>query len=251
MPGIGQFNDGLREALKGNDFDASARGFINGAWHMESRLARNFMGGVDFGTYKDPIQLIQYVEAHDNYTLFDRLIKADPYLDEETIVRRHELASSIILLSQGIPFIHSGQEFLRSKQGIRDSYNKPDSINQIDWLRRDKYNHSVELMKGLIQLRKSEPLFRLETYEAIRETISVVRQDYQILSFEYRGPEYKLYVVFSAQNNLLNYKLPKGNYIVKLANGQVNIDDEVTTGEIDSFPLEGYSALVLKKLMNK
>lgn len=251
MPRIGQFNDGLRDALKGNDFDAGARGFINGAWHMENKLARNFMGGVDFGTYNDPLQLIQYVEAHDNFTLYDRLIKADPYLDEDTIIRRHELATSIILLSQGIPFIHSGQEFLRTKQGVRDSYNKPDSINQIDWLRRDKYAHSVKLVKDLIQLRKSEPLFRLTSYEAIRETMNVVRQDYQIMSFEYRCPEYTLHVVFSAQNNVLNYKLPKGDYIIKLANGQVNLTDDVMTGEIDSYPIERYTALVLKKYLNK
>ena len=183
--------------------------------------------------------------------MYDRLIKADPYLDEDTIIRRHELATSIILLSQGIPFIHSGQEFLRTKQGVRDSYNKPDSINQIDWLRRDKYAHSVQLVKDLIQLRKSEPLFRLTSYEAIRETMNVVRQDYQIMSFEYRCPEYTLHVVFSAQNNLLNYKLPKGNYIVKLANGQVNLTDDVMTGEIESYPIERYTALVLKKYSNK
>lgn len=250
MPRIGQFNDGLRDALKGNDFDAGARGFINGAWHMERKLARNIMGGVDFGTYTDPQQLIQYVEAHDNYTLYDRLIKADPYLDEERIVRRHELATTIILLSQGIPFIHAGQEFLRTKQGVRDSYNKPDTINQIDWERRDTYRHSVELVKGLIALRKQEPLFRLETYEAIRNTMSVIRQDYQIVALEYKSETYRLIVVFNAQSNVLNFRIKKGDYIVKLADGKVNLTDEVTTGMIKTYPIEPYTALVLKQNFN-
>ncbi|MGO1433446.1 MAG: type I pullulanase, partial [Ruoffia tabacinasalis] len=108
MPRVGQFNDGLREALKGNDFEATARGFINGAWHMEQQVAQNVLAGVDFGSYNDPQQVIQYVEAHDNFTLYDKLRAADPNLDENTITKRHELATTIILLSQGIPFIHAG-----------------------------------------------------------------------------------------------------------------------------------------------
>lgn len=246
MPRIGQFNDGLRTALKGNDFDASARGFINGAWDMEQLLAQNMLAGVDFGSYQDPLQLIQYVEAHDNFTLYDRLITADPHLDEELIVKRHELATMIVLLSQGIPFIHAGQEFMRSKQGVRDSYNKPDRINQLDWSRQDKYHSSVQLVRDLIKLRKQEPLFRLTSYEEIRKRVDVFRTDYKIIGIVYKGDDYSLFTTFNGQDNYLNVPLKKENYIKKIVNSQVYLDDKHLTGEIDNITISPYSALVLK-----
>ncbi|WP_338489634.1 type I pullulanase [Ruoffia tabacinasalis] len=247
MPRVGQFNDGLREALKGNDFEATARGFINGAWHMEQQVAQNVLAGVDFGSYNDPQQVIQYVEAHDNFTLYDKLRAADPDLDENTITKRHELATTIILLSQGIPFIHAGQEFLRTKNGVRDSYNKPDTINKLDWLRQDEYRESVELVKNLIKLRNQEPLFHLSTYEEIKERIEVTRADYQIVQLTYRGDGYKLFVTFNAQGNMLNVPVKKGEYIKKVNNRRVYLDDDNLTREIDNILIDSYTTLVLKK----
>lgn len=247
MPRIGFFNDGLREALKGNDFDSSARGFINGAWYMENLLVNNFIGGGYSGRFDNPMQLVQYVEAHDNYTLYDRLLTADPEIDPEILVRRHELASTIILLSQGIPFIHAGQEFLRTKYGVRDSYNKPDSINKMDWNRREEYKSTVNLVRDLIQLRKQEPAFRLGSYEEINRIVEVVRTDYQIVQVHFNMPEYRLIVVFSAQSNLLRVPLEQGNYIAKLHNGTVYLDDETIYEEIDQVSIEPYSSLILKQ----
>lgn len=251
MPRIGQFNDGLREALKGNDFEATARGFINGAWHMEQQVAQNVLAGVDFGSYNDPQQVIQYVEAHDNFTLYDKLRAADPDIDETIIEKRHELATTIILLSQGIPFLHAGQEFLRTKQGVRDSYNKPDKINKIDWSRQDKYRESVELVKNLIQLRQEELLFHLSSYEEIKERVVVTRADYQIVQLTYKGDGYKLFVTFNAQDNMLNVPLEKGEYIKKVYNRRVYLDDENVTEEIDNILIDSYTVLVLKKFDKK
>ncbi|XJS10066.1 type I pullulanase [Aerococcaceae bacterium WGS1372] len=251
MPRIGQFNDGLREALKGNDFDASARGFINGAWHMEQKLVQNILAGVDFGSYNDPLQVIQYVEAHDNFTLYDRLKAADPFLDEEIIIKRHELATSIILLSQGIPFIHAGQEFLRTKKGVRDSYNKPDKINKIDWKRQDKYSDSVEFIRNVIRLRQLEPIFRMVSYEEIRKRAKVIRADYQIVQLEYQADDYTLFIVFNGQDNILNVPVAKGEYIRKISNRRVYLNDDEKTDVIDSVLVDSYTTLVLKKLHNK
>ncbi|MGO4937533.1 type I pullulanase [Fundicoccus sp. Sow4_H7] len=250
MPRIGQFNDGLREALKGNDFDAKARGFINGAWYMEQKLAKNFMAGVDFGNYDDPKQLIQYVEAHDNYTLYDRLTAADPNLDKDTLIKRHEMATTIVLLSQGISFIHAGQEFLRTKNGVRDSYNSLDAINQIDWMRQETYRHSVELTRKLIALRQSEPLLTLSTYDEIKETMTLLRADYQIVAFEYKKDNQRLIVVFNAQNNRVNYPLDEGEYIVKLIDGTVHLDDHTVTPMINTIAIEPYTSIVLKQYLS-
>lgn len=248
MPHIGQFNEGLRTALKGNDFDPTARGFVNGAWHMEQLLAQNVLGGVDFGSYGDPQQLIQYVEAHDNYTLYDRLIAADPHLSDEEIVKRHELGTSIVLLSQGIPFIHAGQEFLRTKQGVRDSYNSPDEINEIDWDRQEQYRHTVELVRDLIKLRKAEPLFRMTSYEEIKKRTEVIRIDYKIVQIRYLGDDYDILVVFNGQSNKLNISLNEGTYIKKVYDGKVYLDDDNVTDKINYLSIPSYSTLVLKKL---
>lgn len=251
MPNIGHFNDGIREAIKGNDFDATARGFINGAWYTEQKLTQNFLAGVDFGNYSDPLQVIQFCEAHDNYTLYDRLKTADPHLPEDIIVRRHMLASSIILLSQGIPFIHAGQEFLRSKYGVRDSYNKPDAINQLDWDRLDKYPESVQLVRDLIQYRKSETLLRLTSYELIMQQAERVRCDYQIIELILKGDEYDLYITFNGQANKLVVLLPEDEYIKKLHNGKVYLDDTEKTSQITQITLESYTAMVLKRMKYK
>lgn len=247
MPGIGQFNDGLREAVKGNDFEISAKGYVNGAWYMERQVVQNFMGGVDFGNYNDPLQLIQYIEAHDNFTLYDKLIASNPHEGHHTIEREHMLASTIIMLAQGVPFVHAGQEFMRTKNGVRDSYNKPDEINQIDWNRQEQYRQSVELMRNLIKLRHQEPLLRLSTYEEIRQTMNVVRQDYQIVHLTYDCPEYQLILIFNAQSNQLNVPVASGEYIVLLKDHQVYLD-ETNIIEVDSqVSMERTSALLMKK----
>ncbi|MBF6626109.1 type I pullulanase [Aerococcaceae bacterium zg-BR9] len=247
MARIGQFNDSLREALKGNDFDAHTRGFINGAWYMENQVAGNIMAGLGLDYYLEPGQVIQYVEAHDNYTLYDRLVTADPHMDRDTIIRRHELATSIILLSQGVPFIHAGQEFLRTKYGVRDSYNQPNHINQLDWLRQENYEHTVCLVRGLIALRKAEPMFRLKTYEEIQRTMRILHASYQMVALEYSNDDERMIVVYNAQENPLAYSLEYGDYIMKLVDGQVHLSDDYMTGMIDHFLIEPYTALVLKQ----
>lgn len=248
MPGVGQFNDGIRESLKGNDFDAHTRGFINGAWYTENKLAGNFMAGAGTDQYLEPGQVVQYVEAHDNYTLYDRLVTADPTLDRDTIIRRHELATTAVLLSQGIPFLHAGQEFLRTKYGVRDSYNSSVTINQIDWLRQENYEHTVKMVRGLIALRKSEPMFRLRTFEEIQATMRILHASYQMIAFEYRNEQQRMIVVFNAQGRPLDFALEKGDYIMKLVDGEVFLNDDMKTGVINSFLIEPYTTLVLKQI---
>ena len=244
MIGVGQFNDGLREALKGNDFEASARGFVNGAWYEEHKLAVNVAACEAYHHYVVPQQLIQYVESHDNFTLYDKLKAANPYLDEYTIVKQHELATTIVLLSQGIPFIHAGQEFLRTKQGVRDSYNRPDSINQLDWERRTQYRSTYQYVRDLIKLRQAEPLFCLTNYEAIRSFIHVLRADYQIVA--YGLGDY--IIVFNAQHDTINFELPQGDYKVIVKDSAVYLDHEPEIYIHQTIDVRAYSALVIKKI---
>lgn len=251
MPRIGHFNEGLRDALKGNDFDAGARGFINGAWYMEEKLIDNLLGRPHSGEFNTPDQVVQYVEAHDNFTLYDRLINADPELEEWKIVKRAELALALVLLAQGVPFIHAGQEFLRTKDGVRDSYNKPDEINQIDWLRRDRFSHSVEVAKNLIHLRKQEPLLRQTSFESIKETSEILMASDQVAALSYAGKEYDLILVFNARATEFDFRLKEAPYHILYQDGTINLSEENVYLTKNNIVVPPYSATVLKRKYNK
>ncbi|MCW6659294.1 type I pullulanase [Aerococcaceae bacterium NML191292] len=244
MAGVGQFNDGLREALKGNDFEAAAKGFVNGAWYQERKAAINMMACLDYQHYLVPQQLIQYVESHDNFTLFDKLRGASPELEMATIIRQHQLATTMVLLAQGIPFLHAGQEFLRTKHGVRDSYNKPDTINQLDWARRSQFAANVAYVQKIIALRKAEPLFRMTDYRAIQQSMRVLRADYQIVALQLA--DYIL--VFNAQQNILNYELPAGDYQLVVHDGEVYLDNQPIIQVERTIAIQSYRPLVVKKL---
>ena len=109
------------------------------------------------------------MEAHDNHTLWDKLELTNPGDSDEVRTQIHKLSSSILLTSQGIPFLHAGQEFMRTKYGDHNSYKSPDSIN--GWIgRRATFNNEVDYMKGLIELRKKYSAFRMTSAEQIKHT---------------------------------------------------------------------------------
>src|SRR5699024_3919011 len=149
-------------------FEAEKLGFINGGKNLEGELLKSMMGGQALdsirGNYLAPNQLIQYTEAHDKLTLCDKLMITNPNDTDQQRQARHLLGTSIPLLSQGIPFLHAGQEFMRTKNGDENSFKSPDQINQIDWDRPYKYKENVSFIKELITFRKNQPLLRLNSY---------------------------------------------------------------------------------------
>ncbi len=178
MKGIAHFNDNIRDGLKGSVFEEKENGFVNGKESMEDRIKKGITAGIDYdtnsSTYQDPEQVLTYVEAHDNHTLWDKLELTNPGDSEDVRKQMHKLSSSILLTSQGIPFLHAGQEFMRTKYGDHNSYKSPDSINQMDWLRRAAFNNEVDYMKGLIELRKKYPAFRMTSAEQIKKQVSFI-----------------------------------------------------------------------------
>lgn len=181
LPGTGVFNDDLRDAVKGHVFFSERAGFVNGATSMENSVMCGIVGAVNhdqvdynqvlyshFPWANEPAQSINYASAHDNLTLFDKLKATNPddsWKDLEAMVK---MAGAIVLTSQGIPFLHAGCEFLRTKKGDYNSYRSPDSINQIDWARKAKNYHVFKYYQGLITLRNSHPGFRMRTSEAVK-----------------------------------------------------------------------------------
>ena len=228
MPRIAHFNDSIRIALKGSDFgDEKDRGFISGKNYLEDLLLRNIKGAMHLSShssYVDPEQVIQYVEAHDNLTLYDKLLRSNPDDSEEVRIKRHTLATSIVLLSQGVPFIHGGQEFLRTKAGVANSYQSPDEINQFEWERVTTYQESVAYVKGLIALRKSEYLFRLHTHEEIDAHFTMLSENFNIIAFSLTNSEKKYIVIFNGNRSDVIFRIQKGKYAILVEDNQVFLE---------------------------
>ncbi|USB33669.1 type I pullulanase [Paenibacillus sp. YPG26] len=217
--GFGVFNDHLRIAIKG-DSDGAHPGFATGAPGREGDIAAGVKGSID--TFTDsPAETINYVTAHDNYILWDKVIaarglshdrgmldmrdgalhgggsieaavnQAEPYkgLGEGTAVLHHELvrrtilANAIILTSQGIPMLHAGDEMLRTKYGDHNSYKSPDVINKIRWRNKMRFSHVFAYYKGLIKLRRTHPAFRMSTREAVTAHLQILRAEGNVVSF--------------------------------------------------------------------
>ncbi|CAM3765634.1 type I pullulanase [Mesobacillus zeae] len=174
LPRIGQFNDWFRDTIKGSTFNLYDRGYVLGNDRCTESAKQTLVGSIGIGRRKnglfsEPGQSVNYVESHDNHTLWDKLASLDPDEDEVIRKKRHRLATSIVLLSQGIPFLHAGQEFFRTKKGIGNSYRSPNSINQLDWELRDENMDNIEFLKGIISIRMSHQAFRLPDAGSVRK----------------------------------------------------------------------------------
>lgn len=172
---IGAFNDKIRDAIKGHVFDANDKGFVQGAKkdvEIIDGICANTIGNSLAGWAKRPSQSVTYTTAHDNYTLYDKLVysvKNDGSYDErdEALVDMNKLSAAIVLTSQGISFMQAGEEFARTKQGDSNSYASPTEINRLDWSSLIKYRDLVSYYSGLIEIRKNFSAFRDPTTKAI------------------------------------------------------------------------------------
>ncbi|WP_040949371.1 type I pullulanase [Gorillibacterium massiliense] len=218
MPGIGQFNDKLRNAVKGNIFNPTSGGFISGE-ATETELKKGITGAIYYNESihsfaPQPDQAIHYVECHDNHTLWDRLKLVHPDKPEEWLNASHRLATAIVITSQGIPFIHAGQEFMRTKFGEENSYKSPDSINRLDWNRCAMRQNDVEYVRQLLILRKLHPAFRLRNADDIRSHLRFEEVPPGCVAFtlmEHAGgdPAKHLYVIYHSNRSFTEVTLPQ------------------------------------------
>lgn len=246
--GVAFFNDSIRDALKGSVFDDRSTGFISGdvdAPGHEGRerlIARNLMacssgGGEEAGgtacsagaRYGSPGQVVQYAEIHDNLTLYDKLVKSLPRRqgqDEEEyrqeIRARARLADSVVMLSQGMPAIQLGQEFLRTKGGDGNSYRSGDAVNAIDWDRSQQEGDTVAYMRGLVALRRRIPALRLSAYGQIARQMTVIRQDHGVVAYRLEDGDHTYVVVINANEEATRVtQVPAGEYTRLVSEGRV------------------------------
>ena len=222
MPGIAHFNDGIRDGLKGSVFNDLDTGWATGKTSAVTSVQEGIVGQVAFGGGIGgqwgeiaPSQSVSYVEAHDNLTLHDKLVVSVPTATAQELSQLHRFASSIALLAQGVAFIHAGQEFERSKDGDHNSYKSPDSVNALRWLERDRNADTVEYFKGLIELRRDHPAFRMETASKVKANLSFLRAD-DVIAYSLNGSAVgdswdKIFVIHNS-GSTQSVQLPSGSW---------------------------------------
>jgi len=193
MPGIGAFNDTTRDGIKGSVFQAQEGGYLQGNDYAVPRVFLGIAGGTSQsgsslqGLAPQPTQIINYVTAHDNNTLHDKL-NLSSGVDDAMIQKMQRQANTLILGSQGVPFLHAGVEMMRTKPCTEpesgentcdaganydhNSYRSPDSTNQIDWNWKVDYQNTFEYTRDMISLRNMKDVFRLKTADAISEALT-------------------------------------------------------------------------------
>lgn len=260
---IGAFNDDVRDGLKGSVFAAEDQGFVSGKAGLESSIKFGIVGATPHPQVKEseviyakkfwakePYQCINYAECHDNHTLFDRLLNSNKLSSEIDRAKMHVLAQTIFLTAQGIPFLHAGMEFLRTKKGEENSYKSPDAINQIDWDRKKQYDKEFKFIKGLIQLRKEHPAFRLPTNTLIQKHLKFLEcPKTNMVAFQLSGNANKdkwknILVVHNANSTTANFEVPAGKW--KVVVDGMSIDLEAKTAvTVKRMEIQPLSTLIL------
>ena len=240
MPGIAAFSDELRDGLRGPFYDDKQGAFIAGVSGAEERIKFGIVGGIAHSQVNmqqvggnhlpwndDPTQFISYVSCHDDMCLVDRLRASVPNLTPEMLVRLDCLAQSVVMLSQGVPFMLSGEEMLRDKQGVHNSYQSPIEINALPWQNLQRYPQLFTYYQRLIALRRHHPAFRLGNANLIRQHLSFLPTQPNLVGFILTGHVggdvwNNIIVVFNANNEARKVTVPKGRYTIVASNGTIN-----------------------------
>ena len=270
LNGIGAFSDDMRDALRGPFSDNTKGAFLAGIPGEEESLKFGIVGGiahpqVDMSQVNydkkpwalEPTQQISYVSCHDDMCLVDRLKASVPGIQDDKksesermveLIRLDLLAQTVVFTSQGVPFILAGEEMLRDKKGVHNSYCSPDSINEFNWDNLKKYPQVFEYYRNLIQLRKNHPAFRLAKAEAVRShleflpTGNAAEKEGCLVAFRLKELEgidswKNIIVIFNANKESKTVAIPEGEYHVACCNGVIN-------EEGIGMPIVGHETLV-------
>lgn len=257
---------------------------MTGEYGKEGAIAAGIKGAIHEFT-DSPVESVNYVTAHDNLNLWDKMLivqggsqeadfpvianmdnedleeavaLANPYVnvDQENIlgnatIRRSLLANGIILTSQGIPFLHAGDELLRSKFGDHNSYRSGDAVNSIRWNMKSAFKPVFQYYKGLIELRRTHPAFRLHGRQEIERSLEFLRCDGGIVSYLLRSHAggdlwNNITVVFNANNDRMSVSLPEvadsWNVVVDHTRAGIEAIRRIEGNEVE---VEGLSMMVL------
>ena len=261
MPGIAAFSDEIRDALRGPFSDDTKPGWLGGVPEEES-LKFGIVGAIRHPQVKmkkvnysekpwaqEPIQMISYVSCHDDMCLVDRLKASIPNITEDELIRLDLLAQTAVFTSQGVPFMLSGEELLRTKQGVHNSFESPDSINHLDWANKTKYPQVFEYYKNLVALRRHHPAFRLGSADLVRRHLEFLDAPKGVVAFRlknYAGRDdwRNIIVILNASKKAQQLVIPASSYTVVCRDGVIN-ENGIGTLSGTSAVVSPQSALIL------
>ena len=248
MPGIAAFSDEIRDALRGPFTDDTKPGWLGGAPDLTESLKFGIVGAirhpqVDMSKVNyskepwalEPTQMISYVSCHDDMCLVDRLCASVLNAQRSSLnaqqiaelIRLDQLAQTVVFTSQGVPFLLSGEELMRDKKGVHNSYESPDSINQFNWENKTKYPQLFGYYKNLIALRKHHPAFRLGSADLVRKHLEFLKAPKDVVAFQlknYAGRDdwRNIVVVLNASKAEQMVSVPQRKYTVVCRDGVIN-----------------------------
>ena len=247
MPGIAAFSDEIRDALRGPFSDDTKTGWLGSTTTMTTETtisAESLKFGiagaiahpqVDMTKVNyakepwalEPTQMMSYVSCHDDMCLVDRLKASIPGITTDELIRLDLLSQTAVFTSQGVPFMLSGEELLRDKKGVHNSFESPDDINQLDWSNKTKYPQVFDYYKNLIALRKHHPAFRLGNADLVRKHLEFLDAPagtiaYRLKNYAGRDDWRDIIVILNANKATTEVNIPEGCYTIVCQNGVIN-----------------------------
>ena len=261
MPGIAAFSDEMRDGLRGPWDGDDKAAFLGGVKGNEESVKFGIAGAIQHPQVDmtrvnyskaawamQPTQMIAYVSCHDDMCLVDRLRASVKGITQDELIRLDLLAQTAVMTSQGIPFMLSGEEMLRDKKGVHNSYNSPDSVNHLDWNNLKRYPQVMEYYRDLIALRKAHPAFRLGDADLVRRHLEFLPTQDCVVAYRLKdhagGDMWQdIYVVLNANRQSRTITVPDGNYTIVCRDGQIrNIGLDTFSGTTVNVPAQ--SALI-------
>ena len=249
MPRIAAFSDEIRDALRGPFDDDSKAGWLgSGIRIFKSSDLLGFKESMKFGIAgaiahpqvdmdkvnyskepwaNEPTQMMSYVSCHDDMCLYDRLKASLPGVPKDELIRLDLLAQTAVFTSQGVPFMLSGEELLRTKLGVHNSFESPDSINHLDWSNKTKYPQVFAYYQNLIAMRKNHPAFRLGSADLVRKHLEFLDTPEKVVAYRLKGNAgndswRNITVILNAGRADTEVTIPEGNYTIVCCDGVIN-----------------------------
>lgn len=263
LDGIGAFSDEMRDALRGPFSDDHKGGFLAGVSGQEESIKFGIVGAIQHPQVdmtkvnyskapwtNSPSQMVSYVSCHDDMCLTDRLRTSIPGINTDELIRLDLLAQTAVFTSQGVPFMLCGEEMLRDKKGVANSFRSPDNINHLDWNNLKKYPEVFDYYSGLIALRKAHPAFRLGNAEAVRQHLEFLSAPSGVVAFRLKnhagGDAWNnIVVILNANRTPQTINIPQNQYTAVVKDGVVKAEGIGNTINADKVEVAAQRAMII------
>ena len=238
---IGAFCDDMRDAIRGPFNDDHKAAFLGAVPGNEESIRFGIAGCIDHPQIdmskvnyskapwaNSPAQMISYISCHDDMCVVDRLKASIPGITTDELIRLDLLGQTMVFTSQGVPFIYAGEEVLRDKKGVHNSFKSPDYINAIDWTNKDRYPQVFDYYRGLMELRRNHPAFRMADASMVRQHLEFIPTSDCTICFRLKdnanGDSWQdIIVILNASKKAQKVAIPEGCWTSVCEGGIINL----------------------------